>query len=323
MTTVEAVGRGMRFEEQGYVVVPGLLGPEDLRPVRDEYEQLLDRLAWQWHEEGRIADTYAGEPFETRLSHIVAAGDVPYFKAFDISLRFGRIRADDPIHLGPAVFGLLTNPALLSVLQELIGPEIYASPIQHTRIKVPERLLSARNRTSLSARATWHQDQAASLPEADDTDVVTVWVAVTDATVRNGCLMVIPHSHDQLFQHCSHGAAGRNLSIPDQLLPAEPVSLEVSSGSVIFMHRRLIHQSHVNASDGLRWSFDFRYQPTGLPTGRPQFPGFVAHSVRDPGSVLTDPDQWARQWLDTRARLAEDDGGTRDYRRRADGDTAC
>lgn len=47
--------------------------------------------------------------------------------------------------------------------------------------------------------------------------------------------------------------------------------------------RRLIHGSHVNTSDQLRWGSDFRYQPVGTPTDRPQLPVLVV-SNRVPGS---------------------------------------
>ena len=56
--------------------------------------------------------------------------------------------------------------------------------------------------------------------------------------------------------------------------------------------------------DQVRISFDLRYQPTGQPTGRPSFPGFVARSASRPEQVLNDPEQWARLWLDTRETLA-------------------
>lgn len=311
------------FTNRGYVVVPDLLPPRALQPVRDEYDRLLDQLAGEWRQAGKIANAYPGLDFASRLVRIVNDGEVPYYKAFDISLRFGKISQDDPIHLGPAVFGLLTHPAILSAVEEFIGPEVSASPIQHSRIKLPDRHLPARLRTSLSAKAAWHQDQASGLPEADGTDIVTAWVAVTDATVENGCLMVIPESHHELIVHCSQGTPGRNIFIPEDLLPGEPVSLEVTSGTVIFMHRRLVHGSHVNLSDQLRWSFDFRYQPTGQPTGRPQFPSFVARSARHPESVLTDPRQWARRWLDARARLASAGEDARDYRRWTGAESAC
>lgn len=308
------------FANQGYAVVPDLVPQHVLQDVRDEYDALLGEFARQWWREGKISSTYEGLDFASRLMSIITEGDVPYYKAFDVSLRFGKVEADDPIHLGPAVFRLLTHSCIASVLEQLIGPEIYASPVQHARLKPPERLVPARHRTSLSARAAWHQDQASLLPEADETDIITAWVAVTDSTVANGGLVVIPGSHHDLITHCSHGKAGRNLSIPDELLPGKPASLEVTSGSVIFMHRRLIHGSHVNTSDVLRWSFDFRYQPIGKPTGRPQFPGFVVRSRR-PGLAVTDPAQWTREWLDARKRLSA--GGQGEYRRWTGAEAAC
>jgi phytanoyl-CoA hydroxylase len=308
------------FARRGYLVVPDLIPEQALQDVRDEYSALLEDLAQTWWRAGQIPARYEGLDFSSRLMRIIAAGSVPYYKAFDVSLRFGKVSADDPIHLGPAVFRLLTHRSILSVLEQLIGPEIYASPVQHARIKPPQHLVPDRSRTSLNAKASWHQDQASILPEADGTDIITAWVAVTDATIANGGLAVIPGSHRELITHCPQGSAGRNLSIPEELLPGEPVSLEVSSGSVIFMHRRLIHGSHVNTSDDLRWSFDFRYQPVGTPTGRPQFPGFVVSS-RSPGLAVTDPAQWAGEWLEARARLASQSHG--EYRRWAGTEPAC
>ena len=52
------------------------------------------------------------------------------------------------------------------------------------------------------------------------------------------------------------------------------------------------HSSLSNNSDDVRVSLDLRYNPTGQPTGRPEFPGFVARSRRDPSSELRDPEAW-------------------------------
>ena len=49
---------------------------------------------------------------------------------------------------------------------------------------------------------------------------------------------------------------------------------------------------------------DLRYNPTGQPTGRPEFPGFVARSRRDPETELRDPTVWKQLWMDTRARMS-------------------
>ncbi|MCY4604951.1 MAG: phytanoyl-CoA dioxygenase, partial [Gemmatimonadetes bacterium] len=55
----------------------------------------------------------------------------------------------------------------------------------------------------------------------------------------------------------------------------------------------------------VRISFDLRYSPTGQPTGRPLFPGFVARSRKDPQSELRDPEAWAQSWYDARERLTD------------------
>ena len=48
-----------------------------------------------------------------------------------------------------------------------------------------------------------------------------------------------------------------------------PVPVPMRPGSVLLLHRLTEHSSLSNLSDGIRWSFDLRYQPVGQPTGRP------------------------------------------------------
>jgi phytanoyl-CoA hydroxylase len=298
------------FEAQGYVVVEGVLEPSvDLDPVVAEYEALLDALAERWHAEGALPSTFADLPFPRRFARVLQeAKDVNVMSYFDISMPFKGVTEETPIHLGPRAFGLLTNPRLLDAVEQVVGPEIYSNPIQHTRIKPPERDVPEHLRaSSLLAKTDWHQDQGVHLPEADQTDMLTVWLPVTDATEENGCLCVIPGSHrDGLTTHC----ANKGNAIPEELLGGEPRALPMTRGSVLFMNRRTKHASLRNVSDSIRWSFDLRYHPVGQPTGRPAFPGFVARSRRDPASAVTDPAAWAELWRRARTRLAaiEDPG---------------
>ena len=85
----------------------------------------------------------------------------------------------------------------------------------------------------------------------------------------------------------------------------DPVPVPVKRGGALFMHRLTQHASLKNVSDGIRWSFDLRYQPTGKPTGRPAFPHFIARSRAHPETELRDWRDWAGLWADTRERLAE------------------
>ena len=44
----------------------------------------------------------------------------------------------------------------------------------------------------MSTVTSWHQDRGVAHAEADATDMVTVWIAMTDATEENGCLVAQP-----------------------------------------------------------------------------------------------------------------------------------
>ena len=52
---------------------------------------------------------------------------------------------ETPMHHGPAVFELLTNPKLLDTVEELVGPEIYSNPVQHVRIKPQQKNIAVKS----------------------------------------------------------------------------------------------------------------------------------------------------------------------------------
>ena len=296
-----------QFEEQGYLIVEGLLNPsEDLDPIIDEYKEVLDRLANELYEDGEISSTYDSLPFGKRLIQIYAESGKVHAQYFDFSLPQGNVKPDIPMWVGPAIFRAMTNPRLLDAVESIIGPEIYSNPVQHVRIKPPERLTPKDERGNVQLGATpWHQDNGVVLPEADETMMLTVWFPLLDAPVESGCLQVIPSSHDAgLRTHCPGQIGG--LSIPDQLLERDAsIPVPMKRGDVLFLHRRTCHASLSNLSDDIRWSFDLRYNPIGQATGRGAFPGFVARSKANPDTELHDADAWAKLWYDTRQWLSE------------------
>ena len=80
--------------------------------------------------------------------------------------------------------------------------------------------------------------------------------------------------------------------------------MPIERGGALFLHRRTMHASLRNLSDGARWRFDLRYQPVGQPTGRPWFPSFVVRSRSHPETEVRDPEVWGSLWRQTRTRLA-------------------
>jgi ectoine hydroxylase-related dioxygenase (phytanoyl-CoA dioxygenase family) len=304
MITPEMVAR---FQAQGYLVVEGLFDVErDLAPVVTDYAATLDALVDEWLAAGLLQHRYADLPFGQRLIRILSESGVNWSQPFDISLPQTQVYPDTPIHTSEAVFNLLRHPRLLDVVEQFIGPELYSNPIQHTRIKPPERLVPPSARNGNVVRVGWHQDQGVALPEQDEVSVLTVWLPITDATVQNGCLAVVPGSHRrELAAHCPGTGPDGGLQIPSKLIQGQPVPVPVRHGGALLMHSRTMHAALVNQSDDIRWSFDLRYQPVGLPTGRPAFPGFVARSRRDPRSEQRDWRAWSESWLEARARLAQ------------------
>ena len=142
------------------------------------------------------------------------------------------------------------------------------------------------------------------LPEADETDMLTVWVPLTNAFREHGCIEVVAGSHrDGLLHHCQLMGVGHFIRDQDLALD-RVVTAELKRGDVLFMHRQTCHSSLPNVSEQVRISFDLRYNPTGQPTGRPLFPGFVARSRKEPHSELRDPAAWAQSWYDARTRLS-------------------
>lgn len=294
-----------QFQEEGYFVAEGLLDPEeDIRPVIDEYSELLDGLVKWWHSEGVLSDTYDDLPFGKRLAQVARETGGGYSRYFDISLPQANIQGDTPMHHGPAVFDLLNSPKLLGVVEQFIGPEIYSNPVQHVRIKPPERLFSEDEQVSneLVARTPWHQDQGVILEEADGSHILTAWVAMSDAPVERGRLSVAPRSHKgELRTHCYTSV--KRMGILDKLLPDDRFAVPMKAGDVLFLDKLTIHGALPNVSDDLRWSFDLRYNPIGQDTGRRWFPGYVARSRANPESELRDPEAWAEMWREARSRL--------------------
>ena len=295
-----------RFNSEGYLVVEDVLDVDrDIQPVVTEYMDLLEDLVGRWRADGLLSSTYAELPFPQRLAHVLQEMGPTGYQPFDISLPFTGVTETTPMHLGPATFNLLANPRLLDAVEQIVGAEILSNPIQHVRIKPPERLLPDSMKRSLAGGTDWHQDQGVALPEIDVTEMLTVWLPITDATVENGCLCVVPRSHQQgLVTHCpGDGKTRVGLQIPEEIRGTNYVPVPIKRGSALFLTRTTMHSALSNVSDGVRWSFDLRYQPIGQPTGRPWFPAWVARSRQNPMSEVHDPTVWADLWREARANL--------------------
>lgn len=294
-----------RFEADGFLCIENVLGVQELESIRSEYAEVLDGLAKNF---GLYDLQWRSASFDRRYVRLIQNFPQAY-EHLDISLPMStKLAADAGIHAGPAVFSLLSNPALLDIAEEFVGSEIYSNPVQHVRMKPPECMLSQASKgNSNIARTHWHQDAAVVLESANQTPMLTVWVAMTDADIERGCMKAVRGSHrwPDLAMHCPGKTGVGEIFIPEQLTADHPVvPLEVKAGGVVLLHQKTWHGAGPNTSEHLRWSFDLRYQPAGLSTGRDFFPGFLARSESSPEKVLTDAVAWRQSWLHARDEIS-------------------
>lgn len=291
------------FETNGFLVIEGLLDKSAvISPIENEYAELLDGLCAEWVDQGLLEPFPAATSFENKLLAAYQAG-CDWFQPMDISLPGDRIAADTPMHFGPAVFSLLKDKALLDVVASIIGDEITSNPIQHVRIKPPATRLNDDEIRAHITATDWHQDRGVTHAEADETKMVTVWCAISDATEENGCLQVVPGGHKSgILPHCPK----TQTAIADGFIDeGQAIPLPVKSGGVIIFHPLVPHSSLQNTTANFRWSFDIRYNQTGQPTGRAHFPEFIARSVANPRQELTDWRKWRSLWEQARIRLSD------------------
>lgn len=111
----------------------------------------------------------------------------------------------------------------------------------------------------------WHQD--AYYFRYDKQPQVTVWVALSRATLENGCLWVLPGSHkrQQVFEHVAdrrpESLQGYQEIVSEDTATEIPVTME--PGDVLFFHSYLMHRSTDNVADYRRSAMVYHYAEAG------------------------------------------------------------
>ncbi len=111
----------------------------------------------------------------------------------------------------------------------------------------------------------WHQDSY-YFPFDPPGPVVGLWLAVTRATLANGCLHVVPGSHrEPVHTHVPDRRAGANYGyteiVDHDMRGSEPVLME--PGDLLVFDSHLMHRSTDNASIDLRAAMVFHVAATG------------------------------------------------------------
>lgn len=111
-----------------------------------------------------------------------------------------------------------------------------------------------------SSVTSWHQD--IRYWRFDRRELISVWVALGPETVDNGCLLVIPGSHQLEFDPGQFDAAlfFREDYEPNSGLLASATPVELQAGDVLFFHSRTLHAAGRNQSEVVKRSLVFTYR---------------------------------------------------------------
>ena len=271
-----------RYAGQGFLIVRDVLGDADFAPVETACERLIDTIARRHLAEGLIASAAEGEGFTTRLARIEE-------QLTDSEAQVHKRELDIMEARLPEMFAFFFNRNLLAPVESIVGPEITLSPIQHLRPYTPRR------GERQPMQVPWHQDQGVTREEADASEILTVWFPLVDVDRTNGCLQVLPGVTG--FGLLQHERTGGTHIKPSLMPDVEPYDCIMRRGDLLLMSAYTPHHGHQNRSDRVRWSIDLRFQKTGTPTGRPEFPEVVVQSRSDPASVQDDYEDWCRRWV--------------------------
>jgi phytanoyl-CoA hydroxylase len=265
-----------RFEEQGYVILKGLLEPDVVRNARAELEGLVDRLARSLRAGGKIRRLHADEPFETRL-----------YRLFQDRVEEAPKSFRPELHLA-GLYPVFFHPVLLDIVEEYLGGEIRLYPNYTARPKLPEWE---------GTLVLWHQDGGYTDRGAgggvETLRMVNVWSPLVPARVENGCMQFIPGTHR--LGVVPHEQRRHYLEIRQDVLDQwgdQAIPVECDPGDVVLFHNLLFHCGLPNRSGTIRWSLDWRYQDATQPTMRTHT-GHIARSRRDPESAVRSAEEWS------------------------------
>lgn len=150
----------------------------------------------------------------------------------------------------PWVARLAATPAILDVVEGLLGPDLLVWSSQWFPKLAGQR-----------AAVDWHRDAAWSAIRPPD--VVTAWISLTDSTSANGCLRVIPNSHNARYDV---DLADPLYEEPVEVDERQAVELALRAGEMSLHHAGIVHDSRPNLTAADRIGLAVRYTRPGVTT---------------------------------------------------------
>ena len=255
---MDVSARRQAWNDQGYFVVRGLVDAAEVKAIEDE---VIARIRADPPEDHVGETLYPAGPNyaifpEKAPSPTAVNPEDKVAKVFNCHVE-GRTRA------------VAESAAIVDVVASILGPELDCFQSQFI-FKNPGVI-----------GQPWHQDSYYF--RFDLQPQVGVWLALSRATLQNGCLWILPGSHK----------GGVYAHIPDLRPEANRAYMEIVSeddsarepalmepGDVLFFHSYLMHMSTDNVADERRAAMVYHYARAGTAALTPEIAATLANVNR-------------------------------------------
>ncbi len=210
-----------QFDELGFVVLEDQFTDDELAPV-------IAATDVRQAEAERMLATMEGERFSIAERGAISFGLFPVLTD-EVARRFA------------------THPVFVDLCHDLIGPDVRLYHDQAV-YKYPEK----------PRRFPWHQDNGYTFVEPQQ--YLTCWVALTDATVDNGCPQIVPGLH-RLGTLRHHFTDPLGWEIFEE--HPDAVAAPVGRGGIVVFSSLSPHLTGPNTTDAVRKAYILQYAPDG------------------------------------------------------------
>ena len=213
------------FIQDGYLVVPDLLSLDEVEELRQDTITLAKR--------GYPCESL--KPLPDDISDDAAISRI--------------LCIHQPHFVSPIIEQYVKHPKICGILSQITAAHL---PYWDGSVKCMQSMLFVKP-PNFQGQA-WHQDEF-FIPTRDRS-LIGAWTAMDDATIKNGCLWVLPGSHRPGYLYPQ-----RYHENPDELDFAwesygfddtGAVPVEVTTGTLVFFNGYLLHRSHKNRGDTYR-----------------------------------------------------------------------
>lgn len=226
------------FQQQGFLVLPAFSTPEYCQQVLAFAQQQLDSVALPIEYE---ADTrYPGAP----ISRDAEGGQTArrLLQAYSRS----NLLAD-----------WATQPKLAKVLQQLMGDAVSMSQVHHNCVMTKQ--------ARYSSLTGWHRDSR--YWHFKKPELISVWLALRDEKIENGCLLVLPGSQQWQIDAAQLDSAQflRADIAANQTLLAQAQAVPLQQGDVLLFSSNLFHAAGCNQTSQTKFSMVYTYRAADNP----------------------------------------------------------